>query len=29
MRQASDDQGIKELQSLRFAELTLEFTENF
>jgi hypothetical protein len=29
MRQASDDQGIKELQSLRFAELTLEFIENF
>lgn len=29
MRQASDDQGLKELQSLRFADLSLEFVENF
>lgn len=29
MRQASDDQGMKELQSMRFSDLTLEFVENF
>lgn len=29
MRQASDDQGIKELQSLRFADVSVEFVENF
>lgn len=29
MRQASDDQGLRELQGLRYADISLEFVEDF